>query len=165
MRILGIDPGTATVGYGVIESAHPSELPKVLGYGCILTDKKDPAEKRLAVINRDLRHLIRKYKPHTAAVEKIFFYKNQKTAIAVAQARGVILLTLAQEKIVVAELTPLQVKQTITNFGRAEKKQVQYMVKQLLGLKVIPKPDDAADALALALCAQAISPKGLRVKR
>lgn len=155
MKILGIDPGTATTGYGIIE-ARKNEL-KVVTFGCIKTAKQDKAEKRLAEIYRDLTKLIKKYRPKVAAVESIFFYKNVKTAIAVAQARGVVLFCIHKNKIKLAEFAPLEVKRTLTNYGKADKKQVQYMVKQLLNLKQIPKPDDAADALAVAICAANIS--------
>jgi crossover junction endodeoxyribonuclease RuvC len=150
MVILGIDPGTATVGWGVIEKN--GAVITLLGYGHISTDKKTPFGKRLLEISDDLNVLITKYAPEEAAIEELFFYNNQKTAIDVAQARGAILLTLERFSITVAGYTPLEVKQALTNYGRADKKQVQDMVKLLLKLPEIPKPDDAADALAIALC-------------
>lgn len=150
MKILGIDPGTATVGWGMIEAIDGK--PRVIAYGHIATEKSLPIEKRLQEIQSDLRALIKRYQPDRAAVESLFFFSNQKTAMTVAEARGVILLTLADFSLSIAEYTPLQVKQSLTNYGRAGKPQMQLMVQKLLGLKEIPRPDDAADALALALC-------------
>jgi len=150
MIILGIDPGTAATGFGLIEK-NKSNL-KLLKYGCIKTSVKLSTAERLNVIHKELNSLIKKSKPDIVAVEDIFFFKNLKTAIKVSQARGVILLTIAKSKIPVAEYTPLQVKQAVACYGRAEKIQVQKMVKVLLNLKEIPKPDDAADALAVAIC-------------
>lgn len=150
MKTLGIDPGTATTGYGVIcENGNGLET---LEYGCIKTSPKSSSHERLALIYKELKALIKKHKPDCVAVEKIFFGINTKTAIAVGQARGVILLSAAEAKVKIAEYTPLQVKLAITGYGRAEKGQIQKMVKTLLKLKQIPKPDDAADALAIALC-------------
>ena len=151
MKILGIDPGTATTGYGVIEASNGHI--KMIEYGCIKTDKKDDPAKRLREIYNDLNKLIKKHRPSKVAVESIFFYKNVKTAIAVAQARGVILLCVQNNKKDLLEFTPLQVKNSLTGYGKADKKQVQFMVKKLLKLKKTPRPDDAADALALAICA------------
>lgn len=166
MKILGIDPGTATTGYGIIESPSPSSPGegrrakgqersklRMLTFGCIRTQPKRPMTERLSEINDDLTKLIKKYRPQVAAVESVFFYKNITTAISVAQARGVMLLCVQQNKLRLLEFSPLQVKRSLTGYGKADKKQVQYMVKTLLNLKSIPKPDDAADALALALCA------------
>ena len=152
MRILGIDPGTATVGWGVIE-IHGGKATAV-AYGHISTDKDLAPEKRLAEIARDLEAIINKYQPEEAAVEELFFFKNQKTIISVAQARGVILLTLENFCVSISGYTPLEVKQALTNYGRADKTQVQLMVQALLKLPAIPQPDDTADALALALCHQ-----------
>ncbi|OGE77865.1 MAG: crossover junction endodeoxyribonuclease RuvC [Candidatus Doudnabacteria bacterium RIFCSPHIGHO2_01_FULL_46_14] len=155
--ILGIDPGTATTGYGVIDSS-PSRgegrvgVMKSIEFGCIRTSKDNSLPERLEEIYNDLQKLIKKYQPDKIAVESVYFYNNVKTAIAVAQARGVVLLCARQNKTPVLEFTPLQVKNNLTNYGKAEKKQVQQMVKTLLNLKSIPKPDDAADALALAIC-------------
>ena len=145
MKILGIDPGTATVGWGMIEAINGK--PRVVAYGHIATDKALPMEKRLQEIRSDLMVIIERYQPERAAVEELFFFKNQKTIITVAEARGVILLTLADFSLSIAEYTPLQVKQSLTNYGRAEKYQMQLMVQKLLGLSAIPKPDDA-----IALC-------------
>jgi crossover junction endodeoxyribonuclease RuvC len=149
MIILGIDPGTAITGYGVIKKSRKLEL---IDYGCIKTSADLSTAERLDKMYKELKILIKKYKPEIAAVEDIFFFKNLKTAIKVSQARGVILLAIAQSKIRVAEYTPLQIKQAVACYGRAEKLQVQKMVKVLLNLEEIPGPDDAADALAIAIC-------------
>lgn len=150
MKILGIDPGTATTGYGIIETNGGSL--KLVEYGCFRTAKtKKPAE-RLGEIYKDMTRLIKKHRPDVVAVESLFFYKNIKTAISVAQSRGVILSCANKNKIKILEFTPLQVKSSLTGYGRAQKRQIQYMVKKLLDLKTAPKPDDAADALAVALC-------------
>jgi crossover junction endodeoxyribonuclease RuvC len=152
MIILGIDPGTAIVGFGLIEKETKSQKLKLIKYGCIETSAKFSTAERLKIIHEELEFLLKKHKPDIVAVEDIFFFKNLKTAIKVSQARGVILLTIAENKIVIAEFTPLQIKQAVACYGRAEKAQVQRMVKTLLGLNEIPKPDDAADALAVAIC-------------
>jgi crossover junction endodeoxyribonuclease RuvC len=152
MIILGIDPGTAIVGFGLIEKEAKNQKLKLIEYGCIKTSAKFSTAERLEVIHKELSSLLKKYKPDIVAVEDIFFFKNLKTAIKVSQARGVILFTIAEKKIAVAEFTPLQIKQAVACYGRAEKSQVQKMVKTLLGLNEIPKPDDAADALAVAIC-------------
>ena len=151
MRVIGIDPGTATTGYGILENRN--RRLELLEYGCILTQKNKPTALRLLEIYQDLTKLIKKYRPQIIAVESVFFYNNVKTAIAVAQARGVVLLCGEQQKLKLQEFTPLQIKNSLTGYGKAEKKQVQYMVMKLLGLKSVPKPDDAADALAVAICA------------
>jgi crossover junction endodeoxyribonuclease RuvC len=150
MRIIGIDPGTATVGWGITDSDN-GEI-TVVSFGHISTSKNLPLEKRLLEIADDIRALLEKFQPQEASVEELFFFNNQKTAIAVAQARGVILLTLERFGVRIGSYTPLQVKQALTNYGRADKQQVQTMVKVILKLSTIPKPDDAADALALAIC-------------
>ncbi|OGE84474.1 MAG: crossover junction endodeoxyribonuclease RuvC [Candidatus Doudnabacteria bacterium RIFCSPHIGHO2_01_FULL_49_9] len=150
MTILGIDPGTATTGYGIIASKQGKF--RAIEYGCLKTSKSLSLPERLEEIYKDLSSLIRKYKPDQIAVESVYFYNNVKTAIAVAEARGVVLLCARQNKIPIREFTPLEVKSNLTNYGKAEKKQVQYMVKTLLNLPSVPKPDDAADALALAIC-------------
>jgi crossover junction endodeoxyribonuclease RuvC len=150
MRILGIDPGTATVGWGVIEIG--TGAPTVVASGHISTPKEMPLSQRLLEISRDIKEVLALYKPSEAGVEELFFFKNQKTVISVAQARGAILLTLEENSVSIFGYTPLQVKQALTNYGRADKAQVQQMVKALLKLKEIPKPDDTADALAIALC-------------
>jgi crossover junction endodeoxyribonuclease RuvC len=150
MMILGIDPGFATVGWGVIEKIGAEST--VIAYGHISTDKKTPFSKRLLEISTDLTAIIKKYSPEEAGVEELFFSNNQKTAIDVAQARGAILLTLEHFSITVAGYTPLEVKQALTNYGQADKRQMQDMVKLLLKLPEVPRPDDTADALAIALC-------------
>ncbi len=150
MIIMGIDPGTAITGYGLIKKT--SDKLKLIEYGCIRTEPDLSTAERLHKLDQELAKLIKKHKPNKMAVEDIFFFKNLKTAVKVSQARGVILSRAAQMKIPVAEYTPLQIKQAVTSYGRAEKRQVQKMVKLLLNLDKIPKPDDAADALAAAIC-------------
>lgn len=150
IRILGIDPGTAITGWAILE--ENKGVIKAIDYGCITTSKKCCDEDRLMEIAHDLSEIIKKYKPTEAAVESLFFFKNQKTVITVAQARGVILLTLTQKSVKVGSYTPLQVKQALTGYGKAEKAQMQYMTKEILGLKALPKPDDVADAIAIAVC-------------
>ncbi|MCX5749967.1 MAG: crossover junction endodeoxyribonuclease RuvC [Candidatus Saganbacteria bacterium] len=150
MRTLGIDPGTATTGFGVIDE-NDNKL-SLVDYGCIKTSPKNTASDRLKSISSELKKIIDKFKPENVAVEQLFFAANSKTAIKVGEARGVILLTAAQAGVKISEYTPLQVKQALTGYGRADKKQIQYMVKNLLKCKEIPKPDDAADALAIAIC-------------
>ncbi|MCD4705547.1 crossover junction endodeoxyribonuclease RuvC [bacterium] len=149
--ILGIDPGFAIVGYGLIKKDKSNNI-SIIDYGVVNTPAKDIFPDRLAQIHGELESIIKKYKPDIVAVEKLFFYKNVKTAIEVGQARGVIILTAIQSKIPIFEYTPLQVKQAVASYGRADKNQVQQMVKMLLNLKEIPQPDDAADALAVAIC-------------
>lgn len=149
MRILGIDPGTAIVGYSILESIGNKVA--ILDYGCIYTDKDDPMEKRLEIIFLKLETIINLYKPDHMAIEELFFFKNQKTIISVAQARGIIILKAQLSGLEIFPYTPLQVKTGITGYGRANKKQVQEMIKVLLKLKEIPKQDDAADAIAIAL--------------
>ncbi len=151
MIILGIDPGTATTGFGVIQKTKSHEW-QAVDFGVITTDKKLNDAERLQVLADDLESIIKKFKPTAAGVEKLYFETNVKTAITVAQARGAILLTLAQHNIAIHEFTPLQVKNTLTGYGAAGKKQMQFMIKHTFKLKSIPKPDDAADALAIALC-------------
>ena len=150
MRILGIDPGFAIVGWGVVE--YEGSRFKVIGYGSIQTPAGMPIEERLRAIYSELSVLIDKFKPDSMAVEELFFNTNITTGIKVAQARGVILLCAEQKGIQIAEYTPLQVKQAVTGYGRADKKQVITMVTMLLGLGKPPKPDDTADALAIAVC-------------
>lgn len=151
MRILGIDPGTATTGFGVVEEDSQGQLISV-GYGTIITPPDMSVEKRLLSIYEQLKEIILLYKPQAAAVEKLFFYKNVTTAMAVGQSRGVVVLSFAQAGLPIGEYTPLEVKQAVTGYGNADKKQIQQMVKVLLNLETIPKPDDAADALAVAIC-------------
>jgi crossover junction endodeoxyribonuclease RuvC len=149
--ILGIDPGYGITGYGVI--VVDGTKISCRDWGVIRTSSNDEFCDRIAELHKDLKKIINKYKPNLVAVEDLFFYKNVKTAMKVGQARGVILLTAVQAKAPIVEFTPLQVKQAIASYGRAEKAQVQQMVKTLLCLDKIPKPDDAADALAIAICA------------
>lgn len=150
MIILGIDPGTATTGFGVIEKK--SNKLNLIDYGCILTSANLALSDRLGKIFKNIQKLIKKYHPDILVCEELFFVKNLKTAISVAQARGVILLAAKIGKISFCEYTPLEVKQALSGYGRATKPQIQKMVQLLLKLKSIPKPDDAADALALAIC-------------
>ena len=150
MIILGIDPGLAIVGYGIVECKGNKY--KALDYGCIITDSKTLFPERLKIIYDELSFIIDKYNPADMAVEELFFNKNVKTAIKVGQARGVEVLAGINKGLGIYEYTPLQIKQSVTGYGRADKRQVQDMVKLLLNLKGIPKPDDAADALAIAIC-------------
>jgi crossover junction endodeoxyribonuclease RuvC len=150
IRILGVDPGTATVGWAIIDQGKGKLIP--VGYGCINTSIKQTTSQRLKEIAKDLEEIIKKFHPQEAAVEDIFFFKNLKTAVKVSQARGVILLTSENLGLKIFEYTPLQLKQAITGYGRAEKKQIQIMVKNILKLKAVPSPDDVADALAIAIC-------------
>lgn len=150
MIILGIDPGLAIIGYGVIKTDGTHS--KLLEYGAIRTKPSDNTPMRLSVIYNNLITIIDEYKPDEVAIEELFFNKNIKTAMAVSQARGVAILACKNKGLDIYEYTPLQVKQGVTGYGRAEKGAVQEMVKMLLNLKEIPKPDDAADALALTLC-------------
>ncbi len=155
MIILGIDPGTATTGYGVVMAKNLNRKTKdnfrCLGYGAIRTKPTSTTPDRLKQINNELDKLIRKHHPKIMAVENIFFFKNLKTAMPVSQAKGVILLTAAKKNLPVCELSPPQIKMLVTGSGKAEKIQVQKKIKSFFGLKEIPKPDDAADALAIAL--------------
>ena len=155
MIILGIDPGYAIIGYGVIDTNKPN---MVVDYGAITTPKEDSMPVRLEAIDSSLKFLFDKFKPDVVAIEELFYFKNQKTVIQVAQARGVIVLACQKYCGNIYEYTPLQIKQALTGNGRAEKAQIQYMVKAILGLNAIPKPDDAADALAVAICHSQTSP-------
>ncbi|QQY78766.1 Holliday junction endonuclease RuvC [Keratinibaculum paraultunense] len=150
MVILGVDPGLAIVGYGVIQVK--GNRYKTIDYGCITTEADVLLPERLKIIYDELSSIIDKYNPRDLAMEELFFNKNVKTAINVGQARGVEILAAVNKGIDVYEYTPLQIKQSVVGYGRAEKRQVQEMVKILLNLKEIPKPDDAADALAVAIC-------------
>ena len=150
MRILGIDPGYAIVGYGIID--YIGGRFSVVAYGAVTTPADMPFPERLRSIYNDLKFLIEKYNPEALAIEKLFFNTNTTTAIDVAQARGVIVLAAQNGGLNISEYTPLQVKQSVTGYGRAEKHQVMEMTKSLLSLKSVPKPDDTADALALAVC-------------
>lgn len=150
MRILGIDPGIAIVGFGLIE-AERSQV-KMLQYGAITTEAGLPLSTRLCRIERDMEELIAQLGPDAIAVEELFFSNNITTGIAVAHGRGVILCTAEKSGVPLYEYTPMQVKQAVVGYGLAEKKQVMDMVKRLLKLKAVPRPDDAADALAIAIC-------------
>lgn len=150
MVILGIDPGYAIIGYGVLR--YEKNRFTVLDFGAVTTPADMPFFDRLGCIYEDLTYLFQKFSPDAMSVEKLFFNTNQKTAIDVAQARGVIMLCAQQNNAKIFEYTPLQVKQSVVGYGRAEKKQVQEMTRQLLGLSAVPKPDDTADALAMAIC-------------
>ena len=150
MRILGIDPGVAIVGFGVIESDRGQQ--RIIQYGAITTQAGLPLATRLVQIGNDLEQLIEQFQPDELAIEELFFSKNITTGIAVAHGRGVVLYTAEKMQIPIYEYTPMQVKQAVVGYGLAEKKQVMDMTRRLLKLKSIPRPDDAADALAIAIC-------------
>ena len=150
MRMLGIDPGIATVGFGVVDVERSRQ--HLVTCGGITTPAKTPLSSRLDRIQRDLNELITQVKPDVVAMEELFFNTNITTGISVAHGRGVLLLTCYQAGLPIYEYTPLQVKQAVVGYGRAEKKQVMDMVRRILNLKAAPKPDDAADAVAIALC-------------
>lgn len=150
MIILGIDPGYAIVGYGVID--YRNNHFRVVDYGAIVTDAKTPFNERLEIIYDRLTQIISVHSPEAMSVEKVFYNSNAKTVIDVSQARGVIMLAAQKNKLPVFEYTPLQVKQSVVGYGRAEKNQVQEMVRRILALEKVPKPDDTADALAMAVC-------------
>jgi crossover junction endodeoxyribonuclease RuvC len=151
MVVLGIDPGTATTGYGLVRENQDGGL-EALAYGVILTSADQPMPQRLLELHRQITALLLLHRPESSAVEKLFFQRNVRTAISVGQARGVVLLCLAEAGLKVGEYTPLEIKQAVAGYGGAEKHQVQQMVRALLGLPDIPRPDDAADALAVAIC-------------
>lgn len=167
MIILGIDPGYAIVGYGVLE--YRSGKFRVIDYGAITTEAGVPFNRRLEIIYDGLCEIIEKYKPEAMSVEKVFYNNNAKTVIDVSQARGVIMLAAQKNRVKVYEYTPLQVKQSVVGYGRADKKQVQEMTRRILALEKVPKPDDTADAIAMAIChahTSASSSVGtLRIKR
>lgn len=150
MIILGIDPGYAIVGYGVIK--YEANRFTVIDYGAVTTQAHTPFVERLEIIYNDLTEIMKRYKPEVMAIEKLFYNTNAKTVIDVAQARGVTVLAAQQNGLQMFEYTPLQVKQSVVGYGRAEKKQVQEMTRVILKLDKIPKPDDTADALAMAIC-------------
>lgn len=149
MRVLGIDPGTATVGISILD--YVDKKFNLIYYGCIYTSKDLDMPQRLYEIYESLKKIIETYKPEVLAIEELFYFKNNKTVISVSQARGVMLLCAKENNMEIFEYTPLQVKIGITGYGRAEKQQVQIMVQKLLNLSEIPKPDDAADAIAVAI--------------
>ena len=150
MRIIGIDPGYAIVGFGILEYNRAQF--QVVDYGAVTTPADMDFNSRLLEIYNDLCYILDKFKPDFLAIERLYFTSNQKTAIDVAQARGIVLLAARQRNIEVFEYTPLQVKQSVTGYGKAVKKQVQEMTTRILKLPEIPKPDDTADALAIAIC-------------
>ncbi|SFK69379.1 Holliday junction endonuclease RuvC [Paenibacillus sp. 1_12] len=150
MRVMGIDPGIAIVGFGVIDKQGSRLVP--VQYGCIQTEAHTDGALRLKTVYDSMVQLIDKYKPDAIAIEKLFFNRNVTTAMAVSQARGVLILAAVQQGLSIGEYTPLQVKQAVVGYGKAEKKQVQEMVKLFLHLSAVPKPDDVADALAIAIC-------------
>lgn len=150
MIILGIDPGYAIVGYGVVE--YKNNHFRDIDHGAIITEAGLPFNKRLRIIYDEFNAVAEKHRPDAVSIEKLFYNSNQKTVIDVAQARGIIMLAAEQHGIPVFEYTPLQVKQSVVGYGRAEKKQVQEMIKRILSLETVPKPDDTADALAMAIC-------------
>ncbi|MFH1610320.1 MAG: crossover junction endodeoxyribonuclease RuvC [Patescibacteria group bacterium] len=147
--ILGIDPGYARAGWSILESSGQNL--KLIDCGCLETTKETQHATRLKFLHTELNKIIRKYKPEILSVEDLFFFKNLKTAIKVAEARGVILITAIENDLEIKEFTPLQIKQALVGYGRAEKKQIQQMVKMILNLEKIPQPDDAADAIAVAI--------------
>lgn len=151
MLVLGIDPGIAITGYGLIQTGDRSDY-QCIDYGVIRTESGIPDPDRLAILFKELKDLLRQYQVDSSAVEKLFFQKNVRTAFSVGQARGVTLLALAQSKVPISEYTPNEIKQTVCGYGNAGKEQVQRMVQTLLQLTELPKPDDAADALAVAIC-------------
>lgn len=155
MIYLGIDPGTATTGFGIITPHQKNKKIEyqIVDFGVISTLKTESDATRLNILFDDISSIIKKYKPDIVGVEKLYFTSNQTTAMTVSQARGVVLLAVAKSQTPLLEFTPLQVKNTLCGYGRADKKQVQQMVKMTFGLSSIPQPDDAADALAIALCA------------
>jgi crossover junction endodeoxyribonuclease RuvC len=151
MLVIGIDPGTATTGYGLIEEIEDGSL-KIHDFGAIVTPANLPMPERLLELYRQLNEIILLHRPHSGAVEKLFFSKNVRTALSVGQARGVVLLAFATNGVPIEEYTPLEIKQAVTGYGGADKVQVQHMVRAVLNLDEIPRPDDAADALAIAIC-------------
>ena len=151
MRVLGIDPGTAITGYGLIDHEDGEDL-QTADFGVIRTPAKMELAERLVLLYDDLENIILLHKPQSAAVEKLFFSKNVKTALSVGHARGIVLYLLAKHKIPISEYTPNEIKQAITGYGNADKKQMQTMTQVMLNLDETPQPDDAADALATAIC-------------
>jgi crossover junction endodeoxyribonuclease RuvC len=151
MLVIGIDPGTAITGYGLVEEKHDRSLSAV-EYGVVTTPAEMPMPQRLLELYRQLKKIILLHHPQSGAVEKLFFQRNVRTAISVGQGRGVAILALAEAGLEVAEYTPLEIKQAVTGYGSADKLQVQSMVQALLNLRELPNPDDAADALAVAIC-------------
>jgi crossover junction endodeoxyribonuclease RuvC len=151
MLVIGIDPGTAITGYGLVKD-NPDGSLTVVDYGTVQTLADVEMPRRLMELHQKLKEIVLLHRPESGAVEKLFFQRNVRTALSVGQARGVILFTLAETGLSLAEYTPLEVKQAVVGYGNADKNQVQQMVRALLGLQDVPQPDDAADALAVAIC-------------
>ncbi len=151
MLVIGIDPGTALTGFGLVRRSSDGNLQPV-DYGVIRTSSSQPMARRLVKLHNDLEELLKRYEPDQAAVERLFFQKNVTTAISVGQARGVVLFALAEAGLAIEEYTPQDIKIAVTGYGAADKGQMQRMVKMLLTMDELPKPDDAADALAVAIC-------------
>lgn len=151
MLVLGIDPGTATTGYGLVREDERGNL-TVVAYGVVTTPSKWEMPQRLLAIYEELKEIVQRYQPDSSAVEKLYFQRNVRTAISVGQGRGAALIALASSQLSLGEYTPLEIKQAVVGYGNADKNQVQQMVKMLLDMKEIPRPDDAADALAVAIC-------------
>lgn len=151
MAVIGIDPGTALTGYGIIEELSDQSL-RAINFGVIRTESGCKPEKRLCSIFEQLNEIVSLYKPESGAVERLFFQRNTKTALSVGQARGVAILSLAEAGISISEYNPIEIKQSVVGYGRASKKQVQQMIKIILSLEKPPQPDDVADALAVAIC-------------
>ncbi|CFX94741.1 Crossover junction endodeoxyribonuclease RuvC [Syntrophomonas zehnderi OL-4] len=150
MLVLGVDPGTATTGYGVVDYIKGKE--QLITYGTIRTSADLPMQLRLLKIHQEFNHLLDEYQPEAVAIEELFHHKNAKTVISVAQSRGVLLMATAARGLELAEYTPLQVKQAVSGYGNADKRQVQIMVQKILRMEQVARPDDAADALAIAIC-------------
>ncbi|HUS85063.1 MAG: crossover junction endodeoxyribonuclease RuvC [Anaerolineales bacterium] len=163
MLVIGIDPGTARTGYGLIRQSVSGSL-DLVDFGVIETSPDQPMSERLLKLHRDLQNLLSQHKPVEAAVERIFFQKNVKTAISVGQARGVAILALAEVGLNIKEYSPQDIKLAVTGYGAAEKGQVQRMVQNLLEMDDLPRPDDAADALAVAICHCAVSTRERRIE-
>lgn len=151
MLVIGIDPGTAITGYGLVRIHRAGQL-EALDWGVILTPANTPLPERLSQIHLSLEEILKKYQPESAAVETLYFQRNVRTAMSVGQARGVVLLALQQAGLPISDYNPKEIKQAITGYGAADKPQMQSMVRTLLNLKEAPEPDDAADALAVAIC-------------
>ena len=163
MRVLGIDPGVATIGFGVVEADRANA--RLIQYGVITTPAGLPLSHRLWQISQDMSQLLEQFQPEEAAVEELFFSKNITTGIAVAHGRGVLLLELERAGVPVFEYTPMQVKQAVAGYGGADKRQVMLMTQRLLKMKAIPRPDDAADALAIAICHSRSATSQLNMER
>jgi crossover junction endodeoxyribonuclease RuvC len=151
MLVIGIDPGTAATGYGLVKENEAGDL-EAVEYGVILTSPESPMPERLLELHKKLSQILLLHRPYSGAVEKLFFARNTRTALNVGQGRGVVIMALAEAGVPVSEYTPLEVKLAVAGYGGADKNQIQQMVRVLLGLDDIPRPDDAADALAIAIC-------------